>query len=90
MHFYKLGNKLFLTASRGNAVDESVLHNKFGFLEFLGQGLFCRLLDYSCSCESYGCSGSAIMISASIAKLAVTPPVVGSVRTAIYKSPASL
>ena len=34
--------------------------------------------------------GSAKIISPSIAKLAVTPPVVGSVNTEIYRSPASL
>ena len=34
--------------------------------------------------------GSAKIISPSIAKLAVTPPVVGSVRTVIYNNPASL
>ena len=33
--------------------------------------------------------GSAKIISPNIAKLAVTPPVVGSVNTEIYKSPAS-
>ena len=34
--------------------------------------------------------GSARITSPSMAKLAVTPPVVGSVRTEMYRSPASL
>ena len=57
-----------------------MLLQKFRCLEAIREALSQSLLNNSRSCEADQAPGSAMITSPSIAKLAVTPPVVGSVK----------
>ena len=61
-----------------------MLQQEFAPLESFGQLLANGLLDHPRTRKSNNAPGSAIFKSPSMAKLAVTPPVVGSVRTLMY------
>jgi hypothetical protein len=62
-------------------IDEAVFEHEFGGLEAVGQLDLDRLGDGARPGEADQAPGSATITSPSMAKLAVTPPVVGSART---------
>ena len=70
-------------------VDEAVLEHELGGLEAVGQLDFDRLGNGRTPAKPMTAPGSAMITSPSMAKLAVTPPVVGSVRTAMNRPLAS-
>ena len=76
--------------TRNNGIAKAVLQQKLGTLESLGQTLVHVLLDHARAGKCRQGIGLGQDNVASMAKLAVTPPVVGSVSTVIYRPPASL
>lgn len=81
MELQQSGNHLLLVPPGDNGVHEPVLQQELRRLEPLGQGLAGGLLHHPGPAKPTVAPGSARMMSPSMAKLAVTPPVVGSVRT---------
>ena len=67
-----------------DAVDKAVFQDSLRYLKVFWQfGIAAEeLLDDRLSCKSYARTGFAMIKSPSMAKLAVTPPYVGSVRMA--------
>ena len=76
-------------AALDDQVEHAVLEQELRALEALGQLLTDRLAMTRGPAKPMSARGSARMTSPSMAKLAVTPPVVGSVRTEMYGSRAS-
>ena len=64
-------------------VDGAFLQQELAALETLGQCFADGLRDHAWTGESDQARGSAMLMSPSIARLAETPPVVGSVNTEI-------
>ena len=58
-------------------IDKAVLEREFRRLEFLGQLLTNGVLNHAAASEADKRAGLEIITSPCIAKLAVTPPVVG-------------
>ena len=85
----QLGQGVPHLKARHHRVHKAVLLLELRPLEALRQGLADGLLDDPGTAKPIRAPGSARMISPREAKLAVTPPVVGSVKTEIYKSPFS-
>ena len=74
---------------RDHPVHESAVPQELRPLEAGGQLLSDRLLDDPGPAKPISACRSARITSPSIAKLAVTPPVVGSASTLMYRPPAS-
>lgn len=68
-------------------VYKAVFQLELAALEALGQALADGLLDDAGACKPMSAPGSASMMSPRLAKLAVTPPVVGWVNTLMYSPP---
>src|SRR5216117_936104 len=69
-----------------NHVDQTVFLQKFRGLKSLRQVLMRGFLNHAWSGETDHAFGSAIITSPNEAKLAITPAVVGFVRTGMYSS----
>ena len=77
------GDHVLELAAVDDHVEHAVLEQEFAALEAFGQLLTDGLFDDAGAGEADQGPGSAMLKSPSMAKLAVTPPVVGSVRTEI-------
>ena len=70
-----------------NLVDKAVLEKEFRCLETRGQSLLGRVRITRAPANPIRAPGSAMMISPRVAKLAVTPPMVGWVSTEMKGMP---